>query len=504
MNKNVLSWLEEAAERYPDKIAYSDSCDEISFSEVLKKAKAIGSALTERIDSKEAVAVMMGRSVYTIAAMLGVVYSGHIYAPIDASLPSERIHNILDTLKPSAILTDEESYDAACLYGDIAKCDVIKREDIQSGACDDARLDKIRSNMAETDPLYIIFTSGSSGRPKGVLTSHHSLMCYIDAYSDMMGITSDDVMGCQSPLDYIAAIRDIYVPLKTGASDHLIPKEYFMQPDELFGLLNKKKITAIGWSASALTVLVQLGAFSDIGLDTLKKICFSGSVIGGKVLRKWQDNLPDADFVNQYGPTEATASCTYYRIDHPVEADEMIPIGVPYENYKVFLLKDDNTEALDGEEGEICVAGPILALGYYNDPERTKSAFTINPLVSAFEERMYRTGDIGKYRSDGCLEFHGRKDRQVKHMGHRVELDEIEVAAGSTDGVGECAAVYNADKETLWLFYSGDAEKRELVLKLREKLPGFMIPRKIKQLDELPKLPNGKTDFGSLKSLAGL
>lgn len=504
MEKNVLEWLEKISRIHPDKIVYEDSSDKVTFYQAISEARRIGSRLIENVKDKAPIAVMLGRNVHTITSYLGVIYSGHVYAPIDAALPEDRVNKILDALKPAAILTDEESYETASGYGKAIGCDVFKREELNQGITLWPAINSIRKNMVDTDPLYIIFTSGSSGRPKGVITSHHSLMCYISAYTGVMNIGIHDKLGCQSPLDYIAAIRDIYVPLKTGASTYLLPKEYFMQPDELFDLMNKQEITAIGWSTSALTVLTQLGAFSDTRLNTLNKICFSGSVMPGKVLRKWQENLTDAMFVNQYGPTEATASCTYYRVDHVVEENEVIPIGIPYDNYKVFLLKEDNTEAADGEEGEICVAGPCLALGYYRDVERTEASFVRNPLVDTYYERMYRTGDIGRYNKDGLLEFHGRRDRQVKHMGHRVELDEIELAAGLAEGAGECAALYNAEKEALWLFYDGDIEKKDLVMTLRKELPGFMVPRKIKKLEKLPKLPNGKIDMSSLKELAGV
>ncbi len=504
MEKNVLEWLEKAGRLTPDNIAYEDENTAITFRQTLEEARRIGSRLAEKITDPAPIAVMMGRTVHTIVSYLAVVYSGHVYAPIDVTLPEDRVCKILDTLKPSAVLTENENLETASKYAEIAACPVFVREELNTGLTAWPVLNKIRTRMTENEPLYIIFTSGSSGRPKGVLTSHHSLMCYISAYAHMMGIRREDKIGCQSPLDYIAAVRDIYVPLLTGASDYLLPKEYFMQPDELFNLMNEKEITTIGWSTSGLTVLTKLGAFKDTGLKTLKKICFSGSVMPGKVLRIWQENLPEAVFVNQYGPTEATASCTYYRVDHQVTDDEILPIGVPYDNYNVFLLKDNGEEAAVGEEGEICVSGPILALGYYRDPERTEAAFVRNPLVTEYSERMYRTGDIGKYREDGILEFHGRRDRQVKHMGHRVELDEIEAAAGQSAGVAECSVLYDHDKEIIWLFYSGEMEKRDLVLFLRTELPGFMIPRKVVKMEDLPKLPNGKTDLSSLKREAGI
>ncbi|MBS6837615.1 MAG: AMP-binding protein, partial [[Eubacterium] rectale] len=390
------------------------------------------------------VAVFAGRKMVTPAYFLGVVYAGRPYAPIDASLPDKRIEKILENLCPRAIVADRESLEhVESIVDELAKSEGFDRpqifiaEDISrfdqvagadsnckisesagdavtdsendtdggvvagcAGKKDDSSLEKlatVRRQMSMTDPLYIIYTSGSTGNPKGVMTSHLSLMTYINAYCDVMHIECDDVLGNQSPLDYIAAIRDIYLPLKTGCSTAIIPKEYFMEPNALF--------------------------------------------------RKWQENLPEAHFVNQYGPTEATASCTYYSVDHTVEDDEVLPIGKAYDNYRVFLIDEHGNEPAVGEQGEICVCGPILALGYYNDPERTAAAFTLNPLNKAYPERMYRTGDYGRLNEDGILHFCGRMDRQIKHMGHRVELDEVEHAANVVEGVAESCVIYNKAKE---------------------------------------------------------
>ncbi len=480
--KNVLDLLEDAAGKFTVKTAYSDQEKSISFEEVLLKARAVGTYLLKNNTGEGPVAVMLKRSVDTIVVFLGVVYSGHAYAPVGLDIPDERREKILKRLKPSFII------DEAML------------PDIFNERIDRALLDEKRKDILMSDPLYVIFTSGSGGDPKGVITSHLSLLNYIEGYTGVMGIDPGDVMAAQSPLDYIAAIRDIYVPLFTGAQDVLVPKEFFMQPDVLFDFLNERRVSCVGWSTSAISILTKLKAFKDKKPEYLRKICFSGSVMSGAVLRKWQEELPDAVFVNQYGPTETTASCTYYKVDHTVTEDEIIPIGVPYPDYRVFLISEDDGPVGKGEEGEIAVAGAGVTLGYINDPDRTAAAFTSNPLEKAFDERIYRTGDIGVFREDGLLLFHGRKDRQIKHMGHRVELDEIESAAAAS-GIERSAALYDPEKENLWLFYEGEIDMRTLSLSLREKLPGFMVPRKIKSMDALPLLPNGKTDFNTLKSM---
>ena len=324
-------------------------------------------------------------------------------------------------------------------------------------------------------------------------------MCYIEDYAGVMGIARADVLGNQSPLDYIAAVRDIYLPLRFGATTAIIPRELFMSPERLFEYMNDKGVTAVGWSVSALTVPAALGAFECSVPQRLRKVCFSGSVMPCSCLRQWQLALPEARFVNQYGPTEATASCTYYVVPGLVEDTDVLPIGRPYPHYEVLLLSERNEAVPDGEIGEICVKGPILALGYYNSREKTAESFLQNPLNHAYDERIYKTGDLGHFAPDGNLMFHGRKDRQVKHLGHRVELGEIDLAAAKVAGVEDACALYDQAHEQIWLFYTGEGvTKRDIAVALRADLPGFMVPRKIEQLAAMPRLDNGKTNMRAL------
>ncbi len=502
METGVLDWLERAARKWGGRTAFASPARTLTFAETEEAVRRIGSGILAQAVSPAPVAVMMDREVTVIPAFLGAAAAGRAYAPVDAGLPEARIQRILELLRPSLLITDERNGEKAlrCRPADQI-FPVVTAETLAACEPDDPALRRVRRQATESDPLYIIFTSGSTGLPKGVTTSHRALMSYIQAYADVMDIGEEDRLASQSPLDYIAAIRDIYLPLCRGAFTFLLPHGLFMQAAPLADLLRAQRITALGWSASALTVLTSLGFLACEMPSSLRKICFSGSVLPAAVLRKWQDRLPGVRFVNQYGPTEATASCTWYAVDHPVSPGEEIPIGVPYANYRIWLLREDGTEAPPGEQGEICVGGPCLALGYYGDPERTRRDFIQNPLHSLYDERIYRTGDLGSLRPDGNLMFHGRKDRQIKHMGHRIELDEVESAVMALPGIRECAALYHAEKETLCLFYAGEATPRELASSLRQTLPGFMIPRRIRTLDVLPRLPNGKTDMRRLKDM---
>lgn len=498
MNTSVLTWLEATVARVPDKVVFTDEAGGLTFSQVDCLRKAVGSYLTRLVKPGSPVAIMSGRSVLTPVCFLGVASAGCFYAPMDATMPVSRLQQILGVIQASVMLVDRANLELAQSLG--YQGTIVVAEDILETEIDERALQSAQYNLTEEAPLYVIFTSGSTGVPKGVITSHHSLMCYIDAVCKVLNVEQDDVFGNQSPLDYIAAVRDIYIPVKTGASTVIIPKNEFSMPQKLFETLNAHKVTALCWSVSGVELPAKLGAFDLVKPEYLKKLCFSGSVINSKYLKIWMDNLPGVLFVNQYGPTEATASCTYHVVTEQVDETTVLPIGRPYENYRILLLKEDMTEAGPGETGEICVSGPILALGYYGAPEKTAEAFIQNPLNPNYRELIYRTGDLGSFREDGVLMFHGRLDRQIKHMGHRIELEEIEETARQISGVGECCALYHKPKEHLYLFYTGDATSKEIVIHFRKVLPAFMAPRKLINLPELPRLPNGKIDMQTLKS----
>ena len=445
-----------------------------------------------------AVCVYTKKSAKTLLAYFGAVSAGCFYIPIDSSLPEMRIKTIMERSCPALIIKDDSPLPEGI------DTDILLLESALSADIDMPAVSKREDGIKSEDPLYVIFTSGSTGVPKGVVASHGGVIEYIDAVTKTFGFDDTDVIGNQSPLDYDGSIRDIYGAASVGASVEIIPKQLFSVPIKLFEYLNEKKITSISWAVSAVSLPVTFGAFDACLPKYIRRVLFAGSVMPPSKLKVWQKNLPGALYVNHYGPTETTGTCTYHIVDKEVSDDTVLPIGKPFENTEVVLIKEDGSEAGIGEVGEICVISGGLALGYYKDSEKTNEVFCEWTFPSGKKERMYKTGDLAKKDENGVLWFHGRRDHQIKHMGHRIELGEIECAAREIGEVKDCACLYHKEKEHIYLFYvGGDINKRMITLELRKRLPDFMLPRRFIRMDSLPLRPNGKTDIQVLKEMLG-
>jgi D-alanine--poly(phosphoribitol) ligase subunit 1 len=297
------------------------------------------------------------------------------------------------------------------------------------------------------------------------------------------------------------ASTDIYTVAFGGCTTHIVPKMYYAFPAMLVNYIAENKVTFLMWVPTAMAMIANTKAFDINDMSSIKKVNFGGEVMPIKVLREWQKHIPGAYYVNGYGSTEMTDGGTYYRIDREFDDNATLPIGKPYPNVDALVL-DENNKLIEEPDiaGELCIRSPSLSYGYYNDPERTKEVFVQNPLNTAYEEKIYRTGDLVKYNSYGELEYVGRKDFQIKHRGQRIELGEIEANVLSVDGVEECACLYNQKKERIVLFYSGRIEQKELGAKLKELLPPYMLPGKRHQLEKMPHNLNGKIDRAALKA----
>ena len=491
---NIIDLLNKAKNR--ESVAYKYQNDEIIFKEVYNKALCVASLISLNSSENQPIIVISNKNIYIPSVYLGIALSNCYYVPVSAEMPLNKIENIIDITQAKIIVTDNENYSNIAnlnFNGQIYTIDQCVEHQIYNDI-----VNKRKENIIDTQPLYIIFTSGSTGVPKGIVTSHSSVVDYIETFVNTFNLTNADVFGNQAPLDYIAGIRDIYIPLITGGKSIFIPKKLFLTPKTLIQYLNDNKVTTICWVSAALSLCCQLNVFNDIKPEYINKVFFTGSVFNYKDLNKWKKELPNAMFVNHYGPTEITASCTYYVVDNNKEYNNNAPIGKAFKNRQVFILNENQQPAKINETGEICVAGNCLALGYFKNTEKTNECFIQNPLNNNYPQRIYKTGDLGYLNSDGDLVFVGRKDNQIKHMGHRVELGEIDTLVTSMENINEACTVYNEKKSVITLYFSGKATNAEISSFLRKKLPSYMIPRKLINMDELPKLFNGKLDRQTL------
>ncbi len=496
---NVLEYLERTAPRFPDKIAVGAPEESLTYGQMLHQAQAIGSFLRQAGFYRQSVVVFMRKSPQTIAAFLGTIYAGCYYVPLDSEMPAHRIGLIFDTLQPTAVIYDESTEAAlgALPYSGARYC----CSTIAQTPVDSAALNEVRDRQLDTDPIYIVFTSGSTGTPKGVIGCHRAVIDYIENLCPVLLPDQDSVFGNQTPLYFDAFLKEVFPAFRFGGTVWLIPRQLFMFPVKLVEFLNEYRINTVCWVVSALTMISSFGTFQKIKPRYLRTVAFASEVFPMTQFALWREALPQARFINFYGPTECTGVCCYYVVDREFSPDERLPIGRPFHNTGILLLDENNCEPERGQQGEICVRGSCLTLGYYRNPEKTAESFVQNPLNNLYPETIYRTGDIGRYNERGELEFLSRKDYQIKHMGHRIELGEIEVVAQQHPQVRAGGCLY--DEKKIILFYTGDCEPSALTVFLKEKLPRYMIPNVVRKLEQMPYTENGKLDRKRLAALYG-
>lgn len=498
MKANVTYWLDETAARFPDKTAYADENKEITFSELRAQARAIASELTQRGLFKKPVAIFLEKGVDVLVSFMGAAYSCNFYSPIDVDMPGSRVNKILEVLEPAVVITTgtlREVFSAYDYKGEFLLLEEVLVSDVQ----DDA-LEAARGKGIDTDLLYVLFTSGSTGVPKGVTINHRAVIDYIDWVTETFDITEKDSLGNQAPFYFDNSILDIYSTLKTGATTYIIPKTLFAQPVLLLEYLKEKKINTIFWVPSALIVVAKLKAFKNVDLsDTLRRVLFCGEVMPNKQLNVWRRFLPDVQYANLYGPTEITDACTYYIVDREFSDEEPLPIGFPMPNTDILVLNEENEPVTGEEPGELCVRGTSLSMGYYKNPEKTKEAFVQNPLNQAVPELIYRTGDVVKYNERGEIIYLSRKDFQIKHMGHRIELGEIETAVSSLPEISLNCCLYDEKRQKIVLFIEEELEKAYINEKISHLLPEYMLPNKVVRVEKMPINANGKIDRVKLK-----
>lgn len=502
MQKNILEYLLDTAEKHPESIAYVEENKSITFKEVVEHSVKIGLYIKNKIQgSNLPIVVFLPKSIDALIAFHGITFSGNIYVPVDTSQPLNRITNILDILKPKMIISTgdlKEKLKYICNQDIISEYEQINEESENTIS---VGYDLIKASIS-TDPLYILFTSGSTGIPKGVCISHQAVIDYIDWVCDTFQFTCNDRLANQAPFYFDNSILDIYSVHKTGASLYIMPSSILPYPVDVLKYLKDNRISIIFWVPSALISLANSNLLLSDSKLYLQKVLFCGEIMPNKQLNVWRRAYPSLLYANLYGPTEITDVCTYYIVDREFSDDESLPIGHACRNTSIIILNDEDEHVSKGEIGELCVKGISLSLGYYNNTEKTKSAFVQNPLNPHYNELIYRTGDLVYINEYDEIVFVGRKDFQIKHNGYRIELGEIETAASSVTGISNVCVLYNDVKHEITMFYTSDNPFKvsDLRKQLLTLIPKYEIPSKYYYLEKMPLTGNGKIDRQVLKT----
>ncbi|WP_022760722.1 amino acid adenylation domain-containing protein [Butyrivibrio sp. AD3002] len=496
----VLDYLEETTARLPDKTAVIIEDKTYSYNNLLSTAKIVATSIIHECKSirRKPIMLFMDKGFECLASMYGVIFSGNAYVPMDIKTPIERLDNILDTMNSDIIITtirEKQILDKIGYTGDVLIFEELITK--YNGRIEAGELSIIRKSIIDTDIMYILFTSGSTGIPKGVAIMHRSVMDYIDAFINDTPICENDVVGNQTPFYADMSLKDTYMSVAVGATICIIPQKYFMTPKKLLTYIDDNDVTMIMWVPTAYRLVSQFDGLSKVRPGKLHKFVFSGEAMPIPVFKYWTSyyHIAECEYIQQYGPTEITGACTSYHIAEEYEDTDTIPIGKPFKNTGILLINEaGNIIQEPGVLGEICVYGTCLAAGYYNNKVKTDEYFVQNPAISEYTSLMYKTGDLAKYDENENLVFVSRKDYQIKHGGKRIELGEIEAAAMGVNGIDGCCCIHNREDDSLLLFYVGSKEEKMIKNELGKKIPKYMIPTEYRLLDQLPMLPNGKMD----------
>lgn len=492
----ITEQLERTTKKYPNSVVCADLQNKITYQELENNAKCIACGLMRKLSvDHRPIVILMEKSVHCFVSMFSILYSGNFYVCVDPHMGNERLNIIFDNLEPVVILFDGNDFgvDYPCEKLDYGTL-------LLENTVDEDLIEKTRNRVIETDLAYVLYTSGSTGIPKGVAITQRSVEQYAKWVVSTFHMGNDTVLGSQTPFYFSMSVLDIYATIFSGALLQIIPKKYFSFPVKLLQFMEERKINTIYWVPSAYGFVSNMDALNYVRPSELKTFMFAGEVMPARYLNYWRKFYPDAVFANLFGPTEITDIALYYIVDREFKEDEAIPIGRVCTGMDAFALDEDNHVIREGGEGELYFRGEFVGCGYYNAWDKTRESFVQNPLNDKYPEFVYKTGDIVRINSKGEYMYAGRRDYQIKHSGYRIELGEIETVIGSVEGVQRGVCVYDEGKDEIIGIYVGTVDESEVEKHLCDKLPPYMQPALLKKMISLPLNANGKVDRLWLKN----
>ncbi len=502
MTTRVQDYFSESARRYPDKTAVTCRDDSISY----QKLDAFGNSFARFLIRQGArrgdfIPFFMPKGIPAIQSLLSILKAGCAYVPIDVRSPAARLESILDSLGTRLIIADSESAVRLkeLLPGrrDLAVVDI---EAFDPASEDDGPLDP---GSLSIDLAYVLFTSGSTGVPKGVMIPHQAIIDYIDWCVDFYRIGPDDQVSNHAPLYFDNSTFDLYTAFKAGATLHLVPDELNSVLPRLIRWIDERVISVFFCVPSVLTLLIRSRRLKPEHFGSLRHLICAGEALPPETVRHLMQAYPHIQFTNMYGPTEITVDCSYHVIEQiPTEDQLRIPIGKARPNMELFVRDEEGQLSQQpGARGELLVRGLSVSYGYLGDAAKTRKSFIQNPLNPLFHDPLYCTGDRVEIDENGDYHFLGRADDQIKYLGYRIELGEIESRLLTLDAVQECVVVFDegdGDGRPPEIGALVSLEGRDLAWlqqQMKELLPGYMIPTRLRlQEGDFPRTPNGKYD----------
>jgi amino acid adenylation domain-containing protein len=510
--------LERSAAIHGDRLALVDGERELSYRELNAAANQVANQLAEiGVRPGDRVGLYLQKSQEAIVGLYGIMKAGAAYVPIDPNAPAtSRANYIIGNCAIDVVLTAagmaerwQDIVDAGAAPTHLVVLDADELE------FDGAGVKVIGRSMVEGQPesfgdvggigqdlAYILYTSGSTGAPKGVKLSHQNAITYVRWLVDHFEATPDDRFSNHPPLHFDMSIPDIFGAAMVGAAVVLVPQKTSVFPIQIKRFIEKHEITIWYSVPSILSMLLERGKVEPGCMPTLRILTFAGEVFPSKYLAELMRIVPHPRYINQYGPTE-TNVCTYYEVPEPPPADRDIPIGRAIADVDTFVVTEEGRRAEVGEVGELVVRGATVMRGYWGDPERTGERLVDHPLGGELPDLVYRTGDLVRENESGDYDFLGRSDNQIKSRGYRIELGEIETALYANHAIRECAVLPVPDdlftnKILAYVVFEKPLEEHELKAHCKEALPPYMIPDFFRVREILPKTSTGKIDRRAL------
>lgn len=511
MNTNLLEYLENSALRLPEKVAFWDEQEEITYQRLLERSRRIGTGILKQKPENKVIALLLHpRSIRYIEAIFGSLYAGCAYAPLDTGMPSVTLATILNMLEPGLILTDEMGGKAMEGLKNLLvserdpgeetwnKIPVMGLYSLAEATPDEALLSRVRKKSSVFDPVSILYTSGTTGIPKGSVQNHFSYLHWTEATIEMYGFTEEERLANQSPFFYANSIIDLYPPVALGASVYLLSPGVLTFPGKMIECLNRHKITELTMTPSSFIGITKAGLPEKGSLPYLRYGIMSGETMPWEPLQTWMEASPGAEWWHFYGSTEMF-SVAVGRVSGKPEAGKQLSVGKPFPLVHILFVDEDGAEVPEGTPGEMLLSSPWIALGYHRDMARTEMSWCMDPLKKGWQERFYRSGDLGYLKENGELVVLGRKDAQIKHNGYRMELGEVETALCSLEACEEGCVLFQKESGKIWCFYTGAVSEKELKRALKKKLAPYMLPDRYMQLEEMPHTASMKLNRGALK-----